>query len=107
MDTTNSSPWLASFSNKRLELILLITEQCNFRCVYCYEDFKIGKMEPDIIEGVKNLINKRIEGLNLLQLSFFGGEPLLNKRAIFELSAFAKERCDTNKKNYNGSITTN
>lgn len=27
-----------------LHLIILPTEQCNFRCKYCYESFKKGKM---------------------------------------------------------------
>lgn len=57
MDNKNNTPWLNSFNNKQLSLILLITEQCNFRCAYCYEDFKIGKMPPDVIEGIKNVIS--------------------------------------------------
>lgn len=99
-------PWVNSFSNKRLDMILLITEQCNFRCVYCYEDFKLGKMTPDIIEGVKNIIKSRGE-LETLNLSFFGGEPLLNTADIIELSNWAKQFCKIHKVNYTGNITTN
>jgi len=105
--TINTPPWITSFTNNTLELILLVTEQCNFRCIYCYEDFKIGKMSPLVIEGVKNLINKRIAEIEILNLSFFGGEPLLNKRAIFDISDFASHICKLNNVGYSGSITTN
>jgi len=36
---------LATLNPKSLELILYPTEQCNFRCTYCYEDFLIGRMD--------------------------------------------------------------
>ena len=32
----------AAISPRVQELILLPTEKCNFRCTYCYEDFKIS-----------------------------------------------------------------
>ena len=100
-------PWVNSFSNKRLDIILLVTEQCNFRCVYCYEDFKIGKMANNIIEGIKNVIIKRIDELQVLNFSFFGGEPLLNKTAVFELSKWSKQFCEIHKVRYSSNITTN
>lgn len=99
--------WLNSLNNNHLELILLITEQCNFRCIYCYEDFKIGKMSEETILGVKNLVNNRIESLNSLKISFFGGEPLLNKKAIYEISKWAMELCKKYNVNYFSGIATN
>ena len=36
-------------SNRRLELIVMPTEQCNFRCIYCYEDFRMGRMNSDTV----------------------------------------------------------
>ena len=68
----------ASVRADRLQLILLPTEQCNFRCTYCYEDFAIGRMTPEVVSGVKNLIDRRADGLSHLQLSWFGGEPTLD-----------------------------
>jgi uncharacterized protein len=60
-----------------LGLILMPTEQCNFRCTYCYEDFAMGRMAPGVIAGVKALIAARAPALRQLHLSWFGGEPLL------------------------------
>jgi uncharacterized protein len=53
------------------------TEACNFRCVYCYEDFKYKRMEPWVVDGVKGLLSRRAPGLASLEISWFGGEPLL------------------------------
>src|SRR6476469_579832 len=36
-----------------LELILMSSEDCNFRCKYCYEDFARGTMTPAVRESVK------------------------------------------------------
>lgn len=107
MDEIANTAWITSFTNNTFELILLVTEECNFRCIYCYEDFKIGKMPTFVIEGVKNLINKRIAEIETLNLSFFGGEPLLNKSAILDISNFASQICKLNNVIYSGSITTN
>jgi uncharacterized protein len=63
--------------NEVLHLILMPTEACNFRCTYCYEDFRLGRMQPRIVRGVKNLLSLRAPSLRLLNLTWFGGEPLL------------------------------
>lgn len=77
-------------SNRYLELILLPTEQCNFRCVYCYEDFSIGKMKPHTVNAIKKLLQQRAPELDVLKLSWFGGEPLAAKDIIFDLSEFVQ-----------------
>lgn len=100
-------PWLHGFSNRSLHLILFMTEQCNFRCVYCYEDFKLGNMHANVVEGVKNLIKRRINELDFLGISFFGGEPLLNKTGLIDLSTWVHDLCKEKKVSYVGNITTN
>ncbi|HVR96858.1 MAG TPA: radical SAM protein [Thermoanaerobaculia bacterium] len=67
-----------------LELILMPSEDCNFRCTYCYEDFARGTMIPDVREGIKNLVRKRIKKLNRLHISWFGGEPLYGWEAAMQ-----------------------
>lgn len=95
---------------KVMQLILLPTEKCNFRCTYCYEDFKIGKMKRSTIDGVKNLITARAESgtLESLALSWFGGEPLLAKEIVMEISQHAFDLHRAGKiKYFNGDLTTN
>ncbi len=79
---------LRATSNDILHLIIFPTESCNFRCVYCYENFKFGRMRPDIIEGIKNYLSKRIHELNYLSISWFGGEPLLALDIIEDISEY-------------------
>ena len=66
-----------SLTNEVLHLILMPTEACNFRCSYCYESFEHGRMAPEVAAGVKQLLTRRAPELSRLELSWFGGEPLL------------------------------
>lgn len=66
-----------AISDRSLHLIIMPTEACNFRCKYCYESFKIGKMHWPVVEGIKRLLSARVPGLDFLTISWFGGEPLL------------------------------
>lgn len=71
-----------------LRLILLPTEQCNFRCKYCYEYHTDTYMSKDTIQRVKRYIEYQLNHLNMLRLSWFGGEPLLALSVIEEISVF-------------------
>ena len=67
-------------NNKKFELIINPTINCNFKCWYCYEThIKQSKMSADIINRVNRLILKiaQNEELEEFNLSFFGGEPFL------------------------------
>jgi uncharacterized protein len=100
---------LQSIRDDYLELIILPTEKCNFRCVYCYEDFSIGKMKPHIVTGIKNLIKNRLDqGLKELRISWFGGEPLLAKNVVLEISEFATDLVSQYPSlSYDSAMTTN
>jgi uncharacterized protein len=76
-------------SNKHFQLIIMPTEQCNFRCTYCYEDYEAGWMKPETISAIKQLIDRRVSDLETLSLSWFGGEPLLAKHTVFDISRYA------------------
>lgn len=94
-------------SPKILELILFPTEKCNFRCVYCYEDFRIGKMPQDVRAGIKALIARRCPDLSELRIAWFGGEPLMAKDVVVELSTFANDAADARGIPFLGSMVTN
>lgn len=94
-------------SEGHLYLTLLPTEKCNFRCTYCYEDFELGKMSDDTIHGIKNLLNKAAPTLKNLMISWFGGEPTLNKKAIVEISEHIVELQKQYGFKYSSHMTTN
>jgi uncharacterized protein len=86
---------IASFiTNKSLELIILPTEQCNFRCTYCYEDFSIGRMSIETVSAIKLLLNSRAQNLHLLKIAWFGGEPLVAKNVILDICKYAASLTD-------------
>lgn len=107
--TENEIRHLAHLVNNRmLELIILPTERCNFRCTYCYETFALGKMNPETIGAVKKLMERRAEGLDVLSLSWFGGEPLLAKDVVMEISDYAAELAKGHPSlSYRAGMTTN
>lgn len=90
-----------------LHLILLPTEQCNFRCKYCYETFKKGKMSQDIQDSIIKYIRKNIHKHTGLYVSWFGGEPLEGLDVIENLSKTFINICKVAKKTYSASMTTN
>jgi uncharacterized protein len=95
-----------AFNPAHLNLILFPTEQCNFRCTYCYEDFEIGKMSPGVVGGIKALLDARIDSLTSLVVSWFGGEPLLAPKIIRTISDHIKSRAH-DALDYRANITTN
>jgi len=90
-----------------LELTILPTEQCNFRCVYCYEDFKLPVMSEEHQESLIKYVRKEMAHRKGLSVGWFGGEPLMALPVIEKLSTAFIEICELNKKPYNATVTTN
>lgn len=89
------------------ELILMASEDCNFRCKYCYEKFLRGTMRPEVRQGVKNMLLKRVPSLTRLNVEWFGGEPLYGRRAIEDLAPFLQKTALENDLQFFSSMTTN
>ncbi len=70
-----------------LHLIILPTEHCNFRCIYCYEDFSIGRMRPPVIPGLPLLVEPRVQELSPHSSSTYAGEPQLARAVVEDISA--------------------
>ncbi|MBW4428469.1 MAG: radical SAM protein [Nostoc desertorum CM1-VF14] len=95
-------------SNQFFHLIILPTEKCNFRCTYCYEEFAAGRMNKETIIGIKALLERRSADLKYLNIDWFGGEPLVAKDVVLEISEYAKALVYRYPQlNYRGSMTTN
>lgn len=72
-------------------LVLHVTHDCNLRCEYCYADGgSYGRprhaMPREIAMTAINWAVGRFGGVRTLQ--FFGGEPLLNPKLIFEVCEY-------------------
>lgn len=91
----------------RLELILMPTEQCNFRCVYCAQTFAKGRMGRPVIDGVVALIAARAPQLRMLRIGWFGGEPLVAADIVAEISGAARRICAGHGVVYASGMATN
>ncbi|WP_273837314.1 radical SAM/SPASM domain-containing protein [Guptibacillus sedimenti] len=98
---------IAGRKNDTLQLIFLVTEQCNFRCTYCYEKFEKGKMTKEVRESIKKYVRNKARFLKYLNIHWFGGEPLIAMDVIEELSLEFKKVCEEFDITYTASVTTN
>ena len=88
-------------------LIILPHENCNFRCTYCYESFRRGKMTRSVVAGLKLLVRRQIKQSPGLAVAWFGGEPLLGQDVICELSESFISDCEQAGVPYSSHMTTN
>lgn len=82
-----------SESNRVSTLYLVLTHQCNYRCKYCFEvNFEDEKLDGKMMEEdtVKKSIDLFVRQFQASQLDnqrcliiLYGGEPLLNRKAVF------------------------
>lgn len=93
--------------DKYLNLIIMPTEQCNFRCKYCYETFEKGKMTKETQDSIIKYVQKNILNYVGLSVVWFGGEPLLALDVVEYLSENFIKICKAGKRTYVSGMTTN
>ena len=92
-----------------LKLIVAPTLECNFKCVYCYEEPKKGFMKDEVIEDLLSLLNNAFSTseIETLSLVWYGGEPLLAPDIIEKISLNIQEICKKHAVKFHSSIITN
>lgn len=68
-----------NFNTMTKTILLTITEACNLKCVYCYEDYKCSRTMD--FQTAISIIDRELQSLPegiTLDISFMGGEPFLN-----------------------------
>lgn len=72
-----------------LGLTIATTTKCNARCAYCFES-SAGRadMAPGVEEQIIEFVDNRIGENKELDITWFGGEPLLNTGLIDRLSSY-------------------
>ncbi|MCR5722285.1 MAG: radical SAM protein [Lachnospiraceae bacterium] len=94
-------------TDEKLTLTLIPTSGCNFKCVYCYEEFKPIMMSERTIDDVVRFTEKFLGGKKVLFVNWFGGEPLLALNVIEALTAKLRTLCKEKKVAYFAGVTTN
>ncbi len=86
---------------------LLVTQSCNLRCVYCYEDKKSARMNDATAFRAVDWLIKKSEAMRSLNIIFFGGEPLLNFPLIEAVVDYAKDAAKKSDKYVSFTLITN
>ena len=91
-----------------LGLTIAPTMSCNFACGYCFQgEHKASKqMSPEIQEALIRFIKSK-KDLKSLNITWYGGEPLMGKETLFRLSDILIAYCDKNKISYSAGIVSN
>lgn len=85
-----------------MNVSLFLTRQCNLRCKYCFETHEQCSMsEETALRAVEFAANNSVQSCGI---SFFGGEPLLQKDLIYKCVEYAGKFTD---KKFSYNITTN
>jgi uncharacterized protein len=96
-------------------LVLNVTNSCNLSCRYCYEygDDRLAKpetasgMNEEVARQSVDLLFGQAKKNQRLQLTFFGGETLLNFKVIQPTVAYARRRAAEEGQFIDFSLTTN
>ena len=67
---------------RKFHLSIVLTNQCNLNCIYCYEQNK--KAQHIKVDTVKKIITEYLNNENYdeVEIDFFGGEPFLEFETI-------------------------
>ncbi|MCD8206002.1 MAG: thioether cross-link-forming SCIFF peptide maturase [Clostridia bacterium] len=93
-------------------LCLHICHDCNLRCRYCFADSGAYYTKREFMseETAKRAIDFLLEGSGnrkILEVDFFGGEPLMNIGTIKKVVAYAREKEKETGKKFLFTTTTN
>jgi len=96
----------------KLELSLVPTYICNYRCPYCYEkghNSIPGKMDAAMMDTIMAFVEDRYaaEPFKLLSVQWYGGDPSLALDVVAELSNRLIAWCDERGITYQALMLTN
>lgn len=93
--------------DRKLDLTIMPTNDCNFRCVYCFEEERTQYMSDENVDGIINFLNRNLAKFISVNIQWFGGEPLLCKDIIDRVMTAAIEYSKRDKVALTSGITTN
>jgi uncharacterized protein len=100
---------LTGMATSNIELCL--AEACNLRCRYCYvaenDALNNGLMPWEIAQQAVDLIFRRSGKSKSIGITFFGGEPLLNKPVLRQVIDYSQRLGAEQGKQVGYSMTTN
>lgn len=90
-----------------MELVISPTWACNFSCDYCYVEQWPGAMRAETESAIARLVAQSIAPYDLVEISWFGGEPLLRLDTVLRVSAAVRDVAAAAGKGHRFYVTTN
>jgi uncharacterized protein len=94
----------------RLNLTILPSLECNFRCTYCYENKDERKMGPEVEEALIRFVKHRLKDFqqnSYFSVTWFGGEPMMQMDIIERLSRAFIKMSEEKAVQYSADMITN
>lgn len=84
----------SSYDKEKMGLVIVPTTRCNFSCSYCFEERKTNKtITPQVEDDLISFIQSH-KSLKTIELTWYGGEPLLAFPKIVHLYNRIKNEID-------------
>lgn len=98
---------LSKYEKAGLGLVIAPTMACNFACPYCFEGAQTGIMSEELQDKIISMASDFAKNGQNLNITWFGGEPLLAKKTIYSMSEQLIGICKREKVDYEAGIITN
>lgn len=99
----------ARFGSRSLGLTITPTQDCNFRCQYCYEKdvIKPAYMNEETQEALIAYVKGNLVPEGIMTVCWYGGEPLMALPVISSLTQKMLAVCEEKHVEYKADIVTN
>jgi uncharacterized protein len=96
-------------SGDHLNLTIAATLNCNLACGYCFQgQNKPAKRMDDAVQGkLIAFVEGRLDEVKSLNLTWYGGEPLMNPQEIWRTASAIKSLCAEKGVSFSSFIITN
>ena len=95
------------FESRVLGLTITPTLECNFACIYCYENHMNVTMNTETITALKDFLQRQTKDISGLGVAWFGGEPLLALNIMEDISGCIFDLQKEEEFHYESGIVTN
>tara|TARA_A100000164_G_scaffold381428_1_gene433031 strand:+ start:1749 stop:3140 length:1392 start_codon:yes stop_codon:yes gene_type:complete len=96
-------------STSKISITVMMTEACNFGCKYCNQGLEkqTGYVDETLIRQITDYLLSLNPVPNKLEITWYGGEPLLRSKEIIKSSNLLKNICEKNNIEYHSTTVTN
>ena len=96
-------------NDSHLMMTVAPTLSCNFACHYCFQglDKPLTRMSPAVREAAKVFILRSLKGKKSFHMTWYGGEPLMDQKTIWDISDEVIKYCDRERIKYTSMMISN